>query len=134
MYCYTIYRPSSFQISEFYLSVTRKYCFPTSFDKRDEYSRHTFSPLDAKPARYGRGSPWLLAAKDASRSRDITCDEWNSSISSHPKPQNTNKPKAQVSPLLTRPAVQRHAQYRFRIGSPTLKSLGSQRDQRRTHV
>ena len=32
MYCYTIYRPSSFQISEFYLSETRKYCFPTSFD------------------------------------------------------------------------------------------------------
>ena len=27
------YHPSSFQVSEFYLSVTRKYCFPTSFDK-----------------------------------------------------------------------------------------------------
>ena len=26
------YHPSSFQVSEFYLSVTRKYCFPTSFD------------------------------------------------------------------------------------------------------
>ena len=32
MYCYVIYHPSSFQVSEFYLSVTRKYCFPTSFD------------------------------------------------------------------------------------------------------
>ena len=31
-YCYVIYHPSSFQVSEFYLSVTRKYCFPTSFD------------------------------------------------------------------------------------------------------
>ena len=27
------YHPSSFQVSEFYLSVTRKYCFPTSFDQ-----------------------------------------------------------------------------------------------------
>ena len=27
------HHPSSFQVSEFYLSVTRKYCFPTSFDK-----------------------------------------------------------------------------------------------------
>ena len=27
------YHPSSFQVSEFYLSVTRKYCFPTSFDE-----------------------------------------------------------------------------------------------------
>ena len=27
------HHPSSFQDSEFYLSVTRKYCFPTSFDK-----------------------------------------------------------------------------------------------------
>ena len=26
------HHPSSFQVSEFYLSVTRKYCFPTSFD------------------------------------------------------------------------------------------------------
>ena len=32
MYCHVIYHPSSFQVSEFYLSVTRKYCFPTSFD------------------------------------------------------------------------------------------------------
>ena len=32
LYCYVIYHPSSFQVSEFYLSVTRKYCFPTSFD------------------------------------------------------------------------------------------------------
>ena len=28
------YHPSSFQVSEFYLSVTRKYCFPTSFDNK----------------------------------------------------------------------------------------------------
>ena len=27
------HHPSSFQVSEFYLSVTRKYCFPTSSDK-----------------------------------------------------------------------------------------------------
>ena len=33
MYCYAIYHPASFQVAEFYLSVTRKYCFPTSFDK-----------------------------------------------------------------------------------------------------
>ena len=33
MYCYVIYHPASFQVAEFYLSVTRKYCFPTSFDK-----------------------------------------------------------------------------------------------------
>ena len=32
MYCSVIYHPSSFQVAEFYLSVTRKYCFPTSFD------------------------------------------------------------------------------------------------------
>ena len=32
MYCEMTYHPSSFQVSEFYLSVTRKYCFPTSFD------------------------------------------------------------------------------------------------------
>ena len=32
MYCYVIYHPASFQVAEFYLSVTRKYCFPTSFD------------------------------------------------------------------------------------------------------
>ena len=30
--CYVIYHPASFQVAEFYLSVTRKYCFPTSFD------------------------------------------------------------------------------------------------------
>ena len=35
MYCYVIYHPASFQVAEFYLSVTRKYCFPTSFDKWD---------------------------------------------------------------------------------------------------
>ena len=34
MYCYVIYHPASFQVAEFYLSVTRKYCFPTSFDQR----------------------------------------------------------------------------------------------------
>ena len=28
------HHPSSFQVSEFYLSVTRKYCFPTSFDDK----------------------------------------------------------------------------------------------------
>ena len=33
MYCYVIYHPASFQVADFYLSVTRKYCFPTSFDK-----------------------------------------------------------------------------------------------------
>ena len=33
MYCYVIYHPASFQVAEFYLSVTRKYCFPTSFDE-----------------------------------------------------------------------------------------------------
>ena len=33
MYCYVIYYPASFQVADFYLSVTRKYCFPTSFDK-----------------------------------------------------------------------------------------------------
>ena len=33
MYCYVIYHPASFPVAEFYLSVTRKYCFPTSFDK-----------------------------------------------------------------------------------------------------
>ena len=38
-----------------------------------QVQQDTFSPLDAKPVRYGRGSPWLLAAKDASRSRD-SCD------------------------------------------------------------
>ena len=32
MYCYVIYHPASCQVAEFYLSVTRKYCFPTSFD------------------------------------------------------------------------------------------------------
>jgi len=32
MYCYATYHPASFQVAEFYLSVTRKYCFPTSFD------------------------------------------------------------------------------------------------------
>ena len=32
MYCYVNYHPASFQVAEFYLSVTRKYCFPTSFD------------------------------------------------------------------------------------------------------
>ena len=31
------YHPSSFQVSEFYLSVTRKYCFPTSFDNTKYY-------------------------------------------------------------------------------------------------
>ena len=32
MYCYVIYHPASFHVAEFYLSVTRRYCFPTSFD------------------------------------------------------------------------------------------------------
>ena len=32
MYCYVIYHPASFQVAEFHLSVTRKYCFSTSFD------------------------------------------------------------------------------------------------------
>ena len=32
MYCYVIYHPASFQVADFYLSVTRKYCFPTSFE------------------------------------------------------------------------------------------------------
>ena len=33
MYCYVIYHPASCQVAEFYLSVTRKYCFPTSFEQ-----------------------------------------------------------------------------------------------------
>ena len=36
MYCYVIYHPASFQVAEFYLSVTRKYCFPTSFDNNND--------------------------------------------------------------------------------------------------
>ena len=38
------HHPSSFQVSEFYLSVTRKYCFPTSFDYWNVHSR-IFSSL-----------------------------------------------------------------------------------------
>ena len=40
MYCYVIYHPASFQVAEFYLSVTRKYCFPTSFDKLHNAQMH----------------------------------------------------------------------------------------------
>ena len=40
MYCYVIYHPASFQVAEFYLSVKRKYCFPTSFDKLHNAQMH----------------------------------------------------------------------------------------------
>ena len=39
------HHPSSFQVSEFYLSVTRKYCFPTSFDNNQNPSKKTKSAL-----------------------------------------------------------------------------------------
>ena len=43
MYCYVIYHPASFQVAEFYLSVTRKYCFPTSFDNIKHITiKHTY--------------------------------------------------------------------------------------------
>ena len=55
MYCCVTYHPSSMSVSQFYLSVTRKYCFPTSFDKMSSAS--LFHPYTIDPrCCWSRGS------------------------------------------------------------------------------
>ena len=54
MYCYVIYHPASFQVAEFYLSVTRKYCFPTSFDNHYKWRFTTINGWKTTNQTYDR--------------------------------------------------------------------------------
>ena len=54
MYCYVIYHPASFQVAEFYLSVTRKYCFPTSFDHFQNYIRSVIAAMTMQNVPVGK--------------------------------------------------------------------------------